>query len=250
MTETVKSAERALAVLELLTRVEEPLSFTDLAQRLDYPRSSLHGLLHTLVATGWADLDGGRYTLGIRTLEAGNAYARSLSLVDRATPFMTRIAATLDETVQLAVLDGVQNVYVAKIDGGQALTLASEVGRRLPAHATGVGKVLLAGLPREELDRRLTGVRLAQLTSNTLTRRAELHAALEQIRARGFGMDNEEYTPGVRCVAVPIRDHAGRTVAAMSVSVPMVRFDPPLRERAHQLLSDAAERISTALGYT
>lgn len=250
MSETVKSAQRALEVLELLTRLEEPVTFTGIAERLGYPRSSLHGLLRTLVSTGWAELDGaGRYTLGIRTLEAGNAYARSLSLVDRARPLMARIAATIDETVQLAVLDGVHNVYVAKIDGGQALTLASEVGRRLPAHATGVGKVLLADLPRAELDRRLTGVRLARLTQNTITRRAELHAALNTIRQRGFGMDNEEYTSGVRCVAVPIRDHGGRTVAAMSVSVPAIRFDQKLRERAHVLLSDAAAQISAALGY-
>jgi DNA-binding IclR family transcriptional regulator len=249
--ETVKSAQRALEVLELLTRQEAPMTFTAIAERLGYPRSSLHGLMRTLVDRRWADYDEAnrRYTLGIRTLEAGNSYTRSLSLVDRAIPLMARIRDMLEETVQLAVLDGLQNVYVAKIDGRQALTLASEVGRRLPAHATGVGKVLLADLSPAELDQRLAGVRLARFTPSTITRRADLHAALEVIRQRGFGMDNEEYTPGVRCVAVPIRDHGGRAVAAMSVSVPTIRFDPKLRERAHGLLADTAVRISAALGH-
>jgi DNA-binding IclR family transcriptional regulator len=251
LSETVKSAQRALEVLELLTSHEAPMTFTDIAARLGYPRSSLHGLMRTLVDRGWADYDetGRRYALGLRTLEAGNAYTRSLSLVERATPLMAHIRDVLEETVQLAVLDGLENVYVAKIDGRQALTLASEVGRRLPAHATGVGKVLLAGLSPGELDRRLAGVRLARFTPSTITRRDGLHAALDTIRQRGFGMDNEEYTPGVQCVAVPIRDHGGRTVAAMSVSVPTIRFAPRLRERAHGLLADAAARISAALGH-
>lgn len=251
MAEGVKSAERALEILELLTRRERPTSFTEFAERLGYPRSSLHGLLRTLTERGWAEYDeaGRCYALGIRTLEAGNAYTRSVGLVDRAAPLLEQIRDTLDETVQLSVLDGLQNVYVAKMDGRQALTLASEVGRRLPAHATGVGKVLLAGLSRAELDGRLTGVQLAKITPNTITAPDELHAQLERIRQRGFGMDNEEYTIGVRCVAVPIRDHDRRTVAALSVSVPTARFAPELCKRAHALLADAATRISASLGY-
>lgn len=251
MAEGVKSAERALEILELLTRRERPASFTEFAEQLGYPRSSLHALLRTLTDRGWAEYDEASrsYALGIRTLEAGNAYGRSLDLVDRATPQMEHIRDTLEETVQLSVLDGLQNVYVAKVDGRQALTLASEVGRRLPAHATGVGKVLLAGLTRAELDGRLAGVQLVKITPNTITEPDELHARLEQIRQRGFGMDNEEYTKGVRCVAVPIRDYNRRTVAAMSVSVPTARFTPELRKRSHALLAEAAARISASLGY-
>ena len=247
----VKSAERALAILELLTGREHPLTFTDIAHALNYPRSSLHGLLRTMVERGWAEFDESSrtYTLGIRTLEAGNAYTRALGLVDRALPLMEKIRDTIDETVQLAVLDGVHNVYVAKVDGRQTLTLASEVGRRLPAYATGVGKVLLAGLGHDELDLRLGEMRLDPVTAHTITDRARLREHLEHVRGRGFGIDNEEYTIGIRCVAVPILDHSRRVVAAMSVSVPAIRFTPAHRERAHVLLTEAAHRMSGALGY-
>lgn len=247
----MKSAQRALELLELLTRRETPMTFTDLADELHYPRSSLHGLLRTLVERGWADYDAASrgYVLGIRTLEAGNAYTRSLGLVERALPLMRRIRAALDETVQLAVLDGMEVVYIAKVDGGQALTLASEVGRRLPAHATGIGKVLLAGLPDSELDTRLTGNRLRPVTANTITTHTALRAQLAQIRQRGFALDNEEYTLGLRCVAMPAYDHTRRTVAALSVAVPAIRFDQQAREQAHGLLQRAAAELSVALGY-
>jgi DNA-binding IclR family transcriptional regulator len=247
----VKSAERTLAILELMTRHEQPLTFTEIAHALRYPRSSLHGLLRTLVERGWADFDPDQraYTLGIRTLEAGNAYTRALGLVERAVPLMEKIRDGIDETVQLAVLDGLHNVYVAKVDGRQTLTLASEVGRRLPAYATGVGKVLLAGLGQEELDARLAGGPLEPITSHTIIDKALLREHLQHVRRRGFSIDNEEYTLGIRCVAVPIFDYSRRVVAAMSVSVPAIRFTPGHRERAHLLLTGAAQRMSEALGY-
>lgn len=251
LAEAVKSAQRALELLELLTRRETPTTFTALAEELNYPRSSLHGLLRTLVGRGWADYDEASrgYVLGIRTLEAGNAYTRSLGLVERALPLMRRIRDEIDETVQLAVLDGMENVYIAKVEGGQTLTLASEVGRRLPAHATGIGKALLAGLPDDELERRLAGSRLRRVTPHTITTRAELRAHLAQVRQRGFALDNEEYTLGLRCVAVPAYDHTRRAVAAMSVAVPTIRFDQETCERVHALLRRAAAELSVALGY-
>ncbi|MGH3746506.1 MAG: IclR family transcriptional regulator, partial [Micromonosporaceae bacterium] len=169
--DSVKSALRALKILELLVQRESAMTFVQIGEALGYPKSSLHGLLRTLVETGWAqfDPDARRYSLGIRTLEAGNVYTRSLGLVDRARPFMERVRDEVDETVQLAVLDGRHNVYIAKVDGRQALTLASAVGRRLPAHATGLGKVLLADLSAKELDARLGGESLENYTSHTIT---------------------------------------------------------------------------------
>src|SRR5258708_32636390 len=102
----------------------------------------------------------------------------------------------LDETVQLAVLDGRYNVYVAKATGSQRLILASEVGRRLEAHATGLGKVLLAGLSEDELESRFKGVVMERHTSNTISDIASLKRELQVIRKRGYGRDNEEYTLG------------------------------------------------------
>ena len=250
-TAAVKSAKRTVDILALMTSRETRMTFTEISVALDLPRSSLHGLLTTLVESGWVAYDAGSrtYGLGIRTLEAGNAYLRTDDLPSRARPFMERIRDALDETVQLSVLDGRFNVYVAKFDGQQALVLASEVGRRLPAHATGVGKVLLASLDRATLDRLFSNVRLERFTKNTPTDRAALYRRLQTIREVGYGTDEEEYTIGVRCVAVPIRDQRGQVIAAMSVSVPVIRFDEDISARALALLMTGAAELSAALGY-
>lgn len=248
---SVKSAERALLILELLARTDDPMTFRQIAETQGYPRSSLHGLLHTLLARGWLELDetSRTYALGVRAWEAGNAYLRASSLAKRALPYMSRVRDALDETVQLALLDGRHNVYVAKVDGTQRLVLASEVGRRLEAHATGLGKVLLAWLSTKELERRFAGVSLERFTSDTIVDFNTLKTELERTRRRGYALDREEYTVGVRCIAVPVYDHTGQVVAAMSVSVPRVRFDTQRRRQAVPLLKKAAMGLSLALGY-
>lgn len=249
--EAVKSAHRVLTILELLTAREGPMTFTELREALELPRSSLHSLLITMSESGWLRFDEATrsYTLGIRTLEAGNAYTRSLTLRARAWPYMTAVRDQLNETVQLAVLDGRHNVYIAKADGVQALRLASEVGRRLPAHATGLGKAMLAYLPADVLDELFAGIQLERYTSKTLPSLDALKAALERIRAVGYAADNEEYSIGVRCIAVPIRDHTGAVVAAMSVSAPTIRFDRDARRQAIDLLLPASRDLSRELGY-
>jgi DNA-binding IclR family transcriptional regulator len=247
----VKSAKRTLDILDLMTSCEARLTFTEISVSLDLPRSSLHGLLSTLTESGWITYDSPTktYGLGIRTLEAGNAYLRTQDLPSRAHPFMERIRDAIDETVQLSVLDGRFNVYVDKVDGQQALVLASAVGRRLPAHATGVGKVLLADLNQATLEHLLGNVKLERFTEHTLTDKTALYRRLQTIRDVGYGTDEEEYTIGVRCVAVPIRDQRGDVIAAMSVSVPVIRFDEKCSARALTLLSEASSGLSAALGY-
>lgn len=248
----VKSAVRALAILDLLAQRGSPMRFAEIAHQLGYPQSSLHGLIRTLHAAQWLSFDEGtrQYTLGIRAWEAGNAYMRAVGLADRSLPFINDVRDRLNETVQLAVLDeGRHNVYLAKAEGDQRLVLESRVGSRLPAHATGVGKVLLASLDDEEVRRRIGDAELETYTPTTVDTIDALLARLHEIRERGYGTDEEEYTQGVRCVAVPVRDHSGATVAAMSVSVPVVRFSDDLRNRSLEALNDAAGRLSEALGY-
>lgn len=248
----VKSARRTLEILELLTRVERPLTFTAIAEMLGYPRSSLHGLLRTLEQRGWIEAGGPdrrEYTLGVRAWEAGHSYRRALSLAERGRPYMERIRDELNETVQMAVLDGRWNVYVAKVEGSQRLALQSEVGRRLEAHATGLGKALLSGLSGAELDRLLDGVELERFTPTTLTGGDALRHELDRIRRRGIAVDREEHTPGVRCIAAPVRDDGGGVVAAISVSIPTVRWSAATRARAEALVAGAAGELSAALGH-
>lgn len=249
--EGVKSAQRALMVLELLTRSEKPLSFGEIGAELAYPRSSLFGLLRTLQDRNWIELDEQtrRYRLGIRTMEAGNAYLRSIDLVQLAQPQMARVRDAIEETVQLSVLDGRFNIYLGKVEGKQTLRLASEVGRRLEAHTTALGKVMLAGLSDQELDRLFDGVTLEGYTATTIVDLEQLRAVLLEIRRLGYATDNEEHTLGVRCVALPVRNHTGQTVAGLSVSFPSVRYSDERAERARDLLTEAVAAVSQGLGY-
>lgn len=249
--EGVKSAERALSVLELLTGSETHLTFAEIGSRLDYPRSSLFGLLNTLLNRHWIELDDQtrKYRLGIRTFEAGTAYLRSIDLVGIAMPHMERIRDELDEVVQFSILDGKTNVYLGKVEGGQHLRLASEVGRRLPAYTTALGKMLLAGLSEEQFDALDWPEELRRFTPNTIGTTAELKTELQRIREAGYATDNEEHTIGVRCFAMPILNHSGQTIAALSVSFPTVRFTPERGQRALVLLREAVTATSTDLGY-
>ncbi|HET7568749.1 MAG TPA: IclR family transcriptional regulator [Gaiellaceae bacterium] len=246
----VKSARRALEILEHLTR--GPIGFSRLADELGYPRSSLHGLLATLTEMGWVELDPRTrtYSLGIRAWEAGRAYLGARDLVARALPFMERVRDRLDETVQLAVLDGRDVVYVARVDGSQRLVTSYSVGGRVGAHASAGGKALLALLPAAELERRFAEVALERYTPATIRTRKQLEAALAEARERGYGVDEQEYTLGVRCLAVPVLDHEATAVAAMSVSVPIVRFDEKQQARALAALRENARLLSQALGHS
>lgn len=246
----VKSASRALAVLELLAELGRPVSFAELAETLGYPRSSLHGLLRTMEGQGWLEAgEHGRYTLGIKTFEVGNSYVRATDLAGTARPYMQRVSRELNETVQLAILDGLDCVYIGKIDGSQALTLQSAVGRRLHAHASGIGKVLLAGEDPKELAERMGEGPLTEYTRGTITDVQVLRKELDQVRRQGFAEDDEEYTPGVRCVAVPVRGVSGEVVAGMSVAAPAFRLDGEQRQLARQLLSEECAQLSQAFGY-
>ncbi len=247
----VKSAHRALSILELLVSADRPLGFGEILTTLGYPRSSLFSLLNTLLDRGWIAFDepSRSYRLGIRTFEAGSAWERSIDLLPLALPHMERIRDALDETVQISVLEGRYNVYLGKMEGGQRLGLASEVGRRLEAHATALGKMLLADVPTDELDTLFAGRQLETFTPNTLATMRDLKEELEAIRRRGHATDNEEYTLGVRCVATPIRDRLGKTMAALSVSFPTFRYSDERGEQALALLYEAVNQISNLLGY-
>lgn len=246
--ESVKSAERALRTIELLTE-EGPLDFPQICDGLALPKSSAHALLATMRAMGFLHLDEQtrRYSLGPRLWEAGQAYIQGLDIAQLAGPFMRRVRDHLGETVQVAILDGIDNVYIGKLETDHPLQLVSRLGSRLPAYATGLGKALLAGLPDAELLRRLDGVAMRSFTPRTITEPNKLLAELVRIRRRGYATDVGEYSKGVFCVAAPIQAPTG-TVAAMSVSIPDVRVTTAVRRRAAQVLTTETRALSHELG--
>jgi DNA-binding IclR family transcriptional regulator len=245
-----KSALRALELLDVLATRREGMGFADLARALEVPKSSLHELLTVLVERSYVEYDAASrsYTLGIRTWENGQAYLRHHDLVSMARPVMEQAVHVLNETVQLAVLDGIENVYLAKVDCSHPLRLQSEVGRRLHAHGTGLGKVLLAALPEAECQARLARRALPSFTPRTITDPVRLLDELGRVRTRGFAVDDEEYTPGVRCVAVPVHGHHDTVVAALSVSIPVPRAHLSQMAQALAVLAASAQEVARRLG--
>lgn len=218
----VKSASRTLDVLEAMSA--GPCTLSELSRRLNVPKSTLHGLLRTLTERGWLQtIDGGtRFYLGLRAVQVGTAFVDEDELVARVSPLLDRLARETGETVQHGRLDGDNVVYLAKRDSPHPVRLISTVGSRLPAHATALGKALLAERADDSV-RALLRFPLPALTTQTLTDWKSLVAELAAIRGRGYSIDDGEAAEGLRCFAVTIPSD-GEATDAVSISVPIFRL--------------------------
>ncbi|GAA1627515.1 IclR family transcriptional regulator [Kribbella alba] len=240
---SVKSADRTVDILELLAGSPQRLTLSELQRALGVPKSSLHGLLQTLVARGWVETDERNltYAVGLRALRIGAAYLERDPVIEAAGPLLTQLRNELNETVHLARLDGSDMVYLASRESAHHLRSSSRIGRRLPAHATALGKVLLAVRSEEEVEALLPD-RLEALTPDTVTDRSKLKAELAEARAAGFSYEQGQNTPGLGCFAVAV---AGRqpAVDSLSCSVPLIRLDEEHRRQIVAALVQAADEI-------
>jgi len=190
------------------------------------------------------------YRLGPALFELGSAYIASTNLVSDGWEIVRTTARMCNETVHLAVLDGNEVLYVAKEEGTNTIRMVSAVGKRFPAYATGVGKVLLANLSDAELIQRIPDDSiLPVITPNTVTNPSDLRALIATARNNSYALDYEESTPGLCCVAAPVYDAQGQIVAGMSISVPNIRFTDERRIQLLDLIRTQANSLSTILGY-
>ncbi|MFE6965301.1 IclR family transcriptional regulator [Agromyces sp. NPDC057679] len=246
----VKSASRAFELIDFIAE-RGSASFVEIVDDLGLPRSSAHGLLQTLVGSGWLAQrhDSKRYTLGLHAWQVGQRYDGHHLLTECAKPIMDALAIETGETVQLARLDGVENVYIAISPSPHPMRLASTVGMRLHAHATGIGKVLLASIDPADAEQRLHSVALPRLTERTVTDVPELMKLIEHARYTGFAVDDEEFIADCRCVAVPITsEHDTGIVSALSITMPKSRTDEGWPYSLYAPLDRAARAIREAMG--
>jgi DNA-binding IclR family transcriptional regulator len=243
----VKSSLRTLEVLELLSTTGERRTIASMARQLSIPKSSLHGILRTMTDRGWLETDptGTLYGLGLRAILTGSSYVESDDVVALTRPVLDTLAERTGETVHLGRLDGSDIVYLAKRESVHALRLYSAVGRRLPAHATALGKALLARLGDAEVDQRLDWP-LARLTHRTITDPKSFHAELNLIRERGYATDDGENSDGIQCVAIGVGGTASPN--AISCSAPESRMSAEHRADIIAALRDAASNANTLLG--
>jgi DNA-binding IclR family transcriptional regulator len=252
MGRTVPAANRALDILELF--LEHPhLSASEVISHLGLPRTTVHELLHTLVERRYLVHVAGqpsRYRLGVRVFQLGSVFAQHVDLAREAHDVAGEVSAACDETVHVAVLDATDVIYIARVDSTKPVRVLSAIGRRLPAHCTGVGKMLLSDLSADAFDALFPrGKPLTTMTPTSISSASRLKSVLKQIRDHGLAFDDGESSPDVRCVAAGVRDHTGAMVAAISISVPTSRWRTTTQDELEQLVCGGAARLSETLGY-
>lgn len=252
MGRAVPAVTRALDILELF--LDRPtLSAPEITERLQLPRTTVHELVTTLAERAYLIPVPGqptRYRLGMRLFQLGSVFADRLDLAHEAREAAQRVAAECDETVHVAVLDGTDVVYIAKADSTHPVRMVSAVGRRLPAHCTGVGKMLLSGLSTDALDTAYPLDReLPAMTDHSVASPVRLRAHLDEIRREGLSYDECESNEAVFCVAAPVYDHTDDMVAGMSISVPSIRWDDGRRQDWSTLVRHGAAMLSQRLGH-
>lgn len=240
---------RAAVILDLLAENGGVAAGpSELARRLGLPKSSIANICAALADAGLARRVGTGFALGRKLAELGGAYLASVDQVQEFYEACHELKTGSDETIQLAVLDGIEVTYLARHDGRQPVRLTSQIGRRLPASVTATGKAALASLDPDEVARRFDGVELPSLTRRSLTTVDALLADLEVVRRRGYSMDDEETVEGVACfgVAIPGRQPGeGPYAASITLLKARATFDrvPALIEDLHRL----AGRLSDPL---
>ncbi|SNR85733.1 transcriptional regulator, IclR family [Haloechinothrix alba] len=208
---------RITALLTAFRPGDDALGVSELARRTGLPKTSTHRLVRHMLANGLLERDGEAVRLGLRLFEIGQLATRQRGLVDAARPHLADLREATHNTVHLAVLEGTEVVYLDVLRGPDAPRLPSRIGGRFPAHATGVGKAILAYSAANVLDTVLAAG-LRPVSKKTITSPAVLRNQLARIRDSGIAYDREESGVGVVCAAGPLLDGAGRAVAAISIS--------------------------------
>lgn len=248
MSETVRSFERGLRVIRCFGAGGSALTLADVARATDLNRATARRLLLTLEELGFARRTGDLFTLTPRVLELGYAYLASLGVPELALPYLEQLSQEVDEASSVGVLDGAEVTYVARVPAKRVMTVSIGLGTRFPAYRTSLGRALLAALPADDVATIWEQRDLTDATPRTVRNLEDLMADLDDVRASGFAIVDQELELGVRSVAAPLHDAAGRTIAAVNVSTHVNRTTKAhLRRRLAPAVLRTAERIDHAL---
>jgi len=222
-----KTLFKALQVLDCFTATTPELGVTEISERLGLYKSNVHNIMDTFVKAGYIkkNPDNGKYRLTLKVLQLGHVVSSNISFRKTVQPHMQELADATGETIFLAIPgEDAEVVYLDSSSPRNLMTVKSVMGIKAPLYCTGIGKAMLAYLPREVVDT-VIGRGLASITDNTITDPDTLLDELNTIRLRGYAIDNMEHQFGIKCVGMPIRSRKGDVVAGLSISGPSLRFD-------------------------
>jgi IclR family KDG regulon transcriptional repressor len=251
----VQTIERVSSILDILAQSAQGISIRELSSNIGLPKGTTHRLLSSLSYFGYVRQESKtrNYFLGLKFVELGQILLSQLDLRKEAEPFLRDLAERTKETVHLVILDRNEIVYIDKVETDQnpsGLKMASRIGLRNPAHSSAVGKMILSNFSEEELQSFFKEKSLLRRTENTITDPIQLREHLKSVRKQGYAVDDEENEKGIRCVAAPIYNEIGKTVAAISITGPAFRVTRKIiQETLKKEVMETAFRISQRLGF-
>ncbi|HEX6467299.1 MAG TPA: IclR family transcriptional regulator [Terriglobales bacterium] len=242
---------KVLRIFDALHGSSSGLPLKEIARHTQINKSTAYRFLAHLESEGYVFRDGiGCYSIGLKLMRFGSANTYHAVLRNLGRPTLQDLAQSTNETVNLAVLDGREVLYLDVIESSHTFRLASQIGMRRPLHCTALGKAILAYMSEEERHKLLSSLMLARFTPNTLTQLLRLNKDLAKTHHRGYSLDDEEAYLGSRCLGAPIFNEAGKVVAAISVSGPTTRVTRTHLPVFASHLKQAANAISTQLGHS
>lgn len=246
----VQSLVRALALVNRIAAADEGVTLTELAQQVGLSASTAHRLLTTLEQERFVRFDAERrlWLVGVQAFVTGSAFLKTRSLVGAARPHMRALMEESEETVNLAVEDEAEAIYLSQVECRQMMRAFARPGGRVPLHCSSVGKALLSAMPEARLSKVLHRHGLPRVTIKTLNTAAGLRADLSLSRARGYAIDDEEHAVGLRCIAAVVFNENAEAVAAVSLSGPMARIPDERIPLLGQLVRGKADAITGQLG--
>lgn len=249
-----KSASRAIQILLLLSNSTKALTQLEVSQALDIPRSSTFEIMYTLMENGVIEFDNEdlkTFKLSMKLFEIGFSVLSQTDLYKVAQPFLEALSAEIGETVFLGMEDGGDVVYLDRVEKrASSITTVASIGMRRPIHCTGLGKAILAAYPIKRVQEIWNmSDRSTAYTKTTILTFEGLLKDLEDVRKRGYAIDNRERENEIFCVAVPIYRHDGRAIAAISIASIYLKMDKKRVKTCSDMLIDTALKISKKLGY-
>jgi len=245
----IKVLQKALGILDLFNEQGKELTNTEIHQSLNLNKSTTARILNVLESEGCVERDPLtlKYRLGVKVYYLGSLVEGFGEIKKLAFPFLQWLNEKCGETIHLVVLDRGEAFYLEKIEGKGPIRVVSQVGKRLPAHCSGVGKILLSSLSEDELCRIIKERGLKRFTRNTIVNMNALKSELISIRKRGYAIDNEEVRVGLKCLAAPIRDANNQLIAAFSIAAPKERLGEDIIKRYIPLVLEVSAKISNFL---
>lgn len=240
---------RTINILETLSQCESS-NLENLSKQTELPKATLLRFLSSLTNLGYIYRDSAdRYHLTLKMFSVGSRSLKYIDLVSTARPFAVELCKSLGETVHMGIPQDDYAVYVLKEESSYTLRMYSRIGKIIPLYCTAIGKIFLADMKEEDLERYLERNQLKPYTAKSIRSEEALKEELDRVRKRGYAVDDEEHEEQVMCIACPIKDYEGKVIAAISVSWPVFRFNKDDFDNAMRQIKQTANKISEIMGY-